>query len=321
MKAELIPLLNSDRGIATAARVSYNIDDKRYPDSKVPGLLSYLHEHKHWSPYAHARELFGIGITLEDWVHFVDHACLAGFTWRREAFGHDLLLNGSLWAWYENLQFLPNPIQVQVYEALSKRYPLSAVYLWPEPIVPSALGETGYAQHMELPDSAAAEYPNLVYVTMRITAPIFIARQMVKHQVGLTWNEVSRRYVEDTPVLWVPPYWRHRAKKNKQGSTDDAVLFSEQVGWDVTQVDMVHHYEQMLKEEIAPEDARIGLPLNTETSWVWTGHLSAFIRVLKQRLDPHAQKYTQELASEMFGELSSKFPQSFLGLWTGGPTP
>ena len=30
-----------------------------------------------------------------------------------------------------------------------------------------------------------------------IKAPVFVARQLVKHQLGLVWNEVSRRYVDD----------------------------------------------------------------------------------------------------------------------------
>ena len=38
----------------------------------------------------------------------------------------------------------------------------------------------------------------------RIKAPIFVARQLVKHQVGLVWNEVSRRYVDFPPELYKP---------------------------------------------------------------------------------------------------------------------
>jgi thymidylate synthase (FAD) len=30
-------------------------------------------------------------------------------------------------------------------------------------------------------------------VSFRIKAPVFVARQLGKHQVGLVWNEISRR--------------------------------------------------------------------------------------------------------------------------------
>ena len=44
-----------------------------------------------------------------------------------------------------------------------------------------------------------------------IKAPIFVARQLVKHQVGLVWNEISRRYVDDEPEFYIPKEWRLRA--------------------------------------------------------------------------------------------------------------
>ena len=50
----------------------------------------------------------------------------------------------------------------------------------------------------------------------RIKAPVFVARQLVKHQVGLVWNEVSRRYVDYEPDYWMPDHWRARAEDKKQ---------------------------------------------------------------------------------------------------------
>jgi len=53
----------------------------------------------------------------------------------------------------------------------------------------------------------------------RIKAPIFVARQLGKHQVGLSWNEVSRRYVDGDPEFYNPTTWRGKpANDNKQGS-------------------------------------------------------------------------------------------------------
>jgi thymidylate synthase (FAD) len=52
----------------------------------------------------------------------------------------------------------------------------------------------------------------------RIKAPIFVARQLVKHQVGGVWNEVSRRYVDDEPEFYFPDVWRGKPVNAKQGS-------------------------------------------------------------------------------------------------------
>jgi len=56
-------------------------------------------------------------------------------------------------------------------------------------------------------------------ISLRIKAPIFVARQLVKHQVGLVWNEVSRRYVDDEPEFYFPDVWRGKPENAKQGSS------------------------------------------------------------------------------------------------------
>ena len=45
-------------------------------------------------------------------------------------------------------------------------------------------------------------------ITLRETIPIFVARQRFKHTIGFTYNEVSRRYVDDTPEFYLPDLWR-----------------------------------------------------------------------------------------------------------------
>ena len=59
-----------------------------------------------------------------------------------------------------------------------------------------------------------------------IKAPIFVARQLVKHQVGLVWNEVSRRYVDNEPEFYKPTQWRLRAEDKKQGSSEESISYS-----------------------------------------------------------------------------------------------
>lgn len=60
-------------------------------------------------------------------------------------------------------------------------------------------------------------------ISFRVKAPIFVARQLVKHQVGLVWNEVSRRYVDDEPEFYFPEVWRGRPVNAKQGSSGEII--------------------------------------------------------------------------------------------------
>jgi len=131
-----------------------------------------------------------------------------------------------------------------------------------------------------------------VQLQFRIKAPVFVARQLVKHQVGLVWNEVSRRYVDEPPEFYNPELWRIRAEDKKQGSSDevlerDSLVFKEY--WELM-TNAAELYERMVQEKnIAPEQARMILPQSMMTEWYWTGSLAAFARVVNLRSTPDAQ--------------------------------
>jgi thymidylate synthase (FAD) len=164
--------------------------------------------------------------------------------------------------------------------------------------------------------------------TLRIKAPIFVARQFVKHQVGLVWNEVSRRYVDDEPEFWFPETYRGKPINAKQGSSDEVVthLSLRDIGtneWWETEVanaffnqteSSLDIYTAAIKAGVAPEQARIILPLNTMTEWIWTGSLAAWARVCKLRLDPHAQLEIQEPTRAIKALLEPLFPVSLNAL-------
>lgn len=162
------------------------------------------------------------------------------------------------------------------------------------------------------------------FLSFRIKAPIFVARQMVKHQVGLSWNEVSRRYVDDEPEFFFPTTWRKRAENVKQGSSDEHVKLTESFhnGLHFVEFDPVQEYtrnaldtyNELLHAGVAPEQARMVLPQNTMTEWVWSGSLMAFARVCKQRLDPHAQRETQEVAQKINDLVPNEFQYSWQAL-------
>jgi len=153
------------------------------------------------------------------------------------------------------------------------------------------------------------------FASFRIKAPIFVARQLGKHQVGLVWNEVSRRYVDDEPEFYVPKTLRKRAENVKQGSSDEpvdsikaefAIRFSEETAFEA--------YKTLLAEGVCPEQARAILPQSTYTEWVWSGSLAAFARVCKLRLDPHTQYETRLIAAHIDNDLKSLFPVSWKAL-------
>lgn len=153
-------------------------------------------------------------------------------------------------------------------------------------------------------------------VQLRIKAPIFVARQLVKHQVGLVWNEVSRRYVDSPPEFWFPKEWRGRPEGSmKQGSSG---AMQESAMWGSAAKEHVKNclswYESAIASGMAPEQARMILPQNMMTEWIWTGSLMAFARVCKQRLDPHAQAETREVAEGIDKICAGRFPVSWEAL-------
>ena len=152
------------------------------------------------------------------------------------------------------------------------------------------------------------------FIQFRIKAPIFVARQLGKHQVGLAWNEVSRRYVDSEPEFYKPVMWRGRAENAKQGSDGivKITLDDVQFAYDTA----LRTYKEMLDQGVAPEMARMVLPQNTYTEWYWSGSLYAFSRVCKLRLDKASQLEVQEIAQNISDDCTKLFPNSWTALMT-----
>jgi thymidylate synthase (FAD) len=147
-----------------------------------------------------------------------------------------------------------------------------------------------------------------VQITMREKVPIFVARQRFKHMVGFSYNEVSRRYVDDTPEFFTPDAWRKRAENKKQGSSDEIITDLVQPWEDADGAsvslwyqrwmeDVEFNYNKFLEWGVAPEQARMILPQSMYTSYYTTGSLAAWARAYKLRSDPHSQKEIQDLAA------------------------
>jgi len=151
-------------------------------------------------------------------------------------------------------------------------------------------------------------------VQFHIKAPMFVVRQLGKHQVGLVWNEISRRYVDTDPEFYVPQSWRTRAENVKQGSST-----TETVEYDITDHNnaCLAIYKDMLSKNIAPEMARAVLPQNIMVEWWWTGSIAAFSRVCRLRLARDSQWETRQIATMISAECKKLFPVTWTALQMG----
>ena len=136
----------------------------------------------------------------------------------------------------------------------------------------------------------------------RIRCPIFVERQLFKHQVGLTANSISGRYVDFSDEYWIPEQLRSQSKDSKQGSSGDLdpadnSHFLTRIRCLIAQCKEL--YEDMVAAGVAKEQCRIVLPLCLETQFIWTGSLAAFLHMWKLRLKPDTQKETRDVALMM----------------------
>jgi thymidylate synthase (FAD) len=152
-------------------------------------------------------------------------------------------------------------------------------------------------------------------ITVRETVPIFVARQRFKHMVGFTYNEVSRRYVDDAPSFYAPIEWRSRPDKSiKQGSGGthpENLKYRKWYEEFISQAELL--YNTMIAEGVAPEQARMVLPQSMYTSYYVTGSLAAWARAYSQRIDVKggAQAEIAELASIWDKIIQPLFPVSW----------
>jgi thymidylate synthase (FAD) len=144
------------------------------------------------------------------------------------------------------------------------------------------------------------------FASFHIKAPIFVARQLVKHKF-LRWNEISRRYVDDEPEFYVPEVWRGRSADKKQGS--EGVV---DVGdWGDTNWACLTAYKDLLEHGVAPEQARMILPQSTMTEWYWSGSLDAFADMCNLRCKPDTQAETRVVAQQIDHKMIELFPVSW----------
>lgn len=316
----------ADLKVVNAARVSMNKQHDAFDEKADTRLIRYLATHAHWTPFVHNRELIIFpmnSLTLQH--HFSE--MLAKLT-PEESAGMVVefipvpgetsyyAVKHSLYGWTNLLTKLADneiyaepTVAERIMGVIKDKYPVSTQYLLPEYVVNKIANNPIYQDRNRQNINNLARYltPAMFDITFYEKVPIFVARQRFKHMIQFDYNEVSRRYVDDTPYFYFPEDngWRGRPDKSiKQGSggvhensIEISVEYKEYID------NAKKFYESLIERKVAPEMARMVLPQSMVTEYFATGNITAIQRLLKQRLDSHAQLEIQEFAQQMDNEV------------------
>lgn len=301
---------DGDIKVVNSARVSFAKEVSEIDNGDIR-LINFLARHKHWTPFSHVRETFRFPIvdtcTYLNLLHFftielsqTDQAGMVidtvdGYLYVR----HSLIGWANIIKRHLEVDTGPNKDEmIAVYNNLLGIAPHSTRALLGSLAadldnVPVA--DLGYDIAVSL------DHPEFVDVTMYEHVPIFVARQRFKHMVGHTYNEVSRRYVDDEPVFFVPDVWREKADDKKQGSMETAASymgFAEVEDFKSFVNTSLELYNNMIENRVCAEQARMVLPQNMMTEYYVTANVSSWERMYKQRIEATAQKEIRDFALE-----------------------
>jgi len=151
------------------------------------------------------------------------------------------------------------------------------------------------------------------FASFHVKAPIFVARQLVKHKF-LRWNEISRRYVDDAPEFYVPYVWHGRSADKKQGS--EGIAYTR-ITPDYINDQAGRIYKNLLDDGVAQEQARMVLPQSTMTEWYWSGSLDAFADMCRLRCASDTQYESRVVAYQISEKMKELFPVSWSALMGG----
>jgi len=148
------------------------------------------------------------------------------------------------------------------------------------------------------------------FASFVIKAPVFVARQLVKHKF-LRWNEISRRYVDSEPEFYEPDAWRGRSEDKKQGSEGTVAIYMDQeMQWHR----QLTSYTNLINNGVCPEQARMVLPQSMMTEWYWSGSLDAFADMCNLRCAGDTQLETRLVANQICDSMKELFPTSWFAL-------
>lgn len=154
------------------------------------------------------------------------------------------------------------------------------------------------------------------FIQLRCEVPLFLARQLAKHQSGLTWNEESRRYIDYLPDFYIPEGWRKRPDKSIKQGSEGRHHFSPRISreYEMHLKKCSEFYEDLLDEGVAPEMARMVLPQSMMVNFIWSGNLLAFYHVWNLRSGEGAQDEAKEFAELLKQAIEPEFPIAWSAL-------
>jgi thymidylate synthase (FAD) len=297
MKVERLDNSVDDLAVVNAARVSFG-KQKDVLDDSDDKLIKYLAEHNHWTPFGHPIFCFRHEFDNDDdALEYVLSNQNPGTKFHGHA-GY-LYESSSLYSIVNRPIVLLEMLAAANHEndcVMSVRHLLNA----------NTNLIKGMTVDWEIKYVTGEDTPApLRWARFRLKMPIFVAREWFRHTKGFVRNEISRRYVDDTPDCWLPSSYRSRHSSKKQGSTNEApekneeLIKSAKMMTDMT----VEFYKTLLKNDVAPEMARHILPQSMYTEFIETAYIEDYERLLILRLQPDAQAEIREVAAMLEKEL------------------
>ena len=145
-------------------------------------------------------------------------------------------------------------------------------------------------------------------IQFRVTCPIYVERQLFKHQVGISVNSISGRYVDFSDSYTEIEQFRKQSISSKQGSAEDLDKWENLQALHI-QEDVIEYcknaYQKLIELGVSKEQARTILPLNLNTTFIWTGSLLALFHLFNLRLKSDTQQETREVAMQMLEQVKS----------------
>lgn len=312
---------HDDLFVVNAARVSFNKWSKVFHPTSDTRLINYLAREQHSSPFRHVRMAIAFQLSTLcglPYLNFLDPFDRAGLVTTEVQWngGTYLVMKNSLFGWANLIrkwghlysEFFNKYVGYQLYQ----HFPVSAKALGvPMPIGLLSARDLVGAYVLPEEELATLGEPWLVDVSFRCKVPIWLSRQLAKHQVGMSWNEVSRRYV-NAPVELFDQEVREKPQGSiKQGScgvADKDSIAYVGIEDDCYSIDTVMDglrtwYDECVYLSLAPETLRGFMPQNMMTEYIWSGPLPAFAHMVNLRSEGHAQKEAQDFAKKISAQL------------------
>ena len=298
MNVEIVKNSNDDLMIANTARVSFanwnseldlSLNTKGIP--KDPALITYLAKHKHTSPFYHIRFTFLLEKTDIDFYSIQDPSLLMGAVWD-SAYPNKMYFRHSFYGWVKliKLGYIRNSAAIkEIISTLNYH-------------APYALNAYGLVSAYDDKADYSVQYynPRFLDASVRFNVNIPIARQLFTHREFVS-NEISRRYVSSKPTLHYPEELRSKPEGSIKQGSGDVHIHSEvlvQEGLDLFE-DSIAFYNKLISNDVAPEQARFYVPQAMGTSFIFTGSLHSFSKLVINRTDSHAQLEIQKVAHQL----------------------